>query len=826
MKKNISINIGGIIFHIEEDGYDKLKNYLDSVNKYFSSFEDSKEIIEDIEGRIAEIFLARLDEGKQIINHTDVDELVSIMGTTKDFDAEIEIEAAEETVGEEETSGQHKEETEKEAPKAETGTGSKKLFRDNRRKVIGGVASGIAHYFGIDPIWVRLLMLAFFFNIFFWGLSGFIFITYIILWIAIPASSKLEDDKAVKKLYRDTEDRVLGGVSSGIASYFGVDRVLIRVLFVLSIFLGGAGLIAYIIFWIITPEAKTITEKMQMQGEPVTISNIEENVKKSLNVKDGEESAFVKILLFPFRLVATIFKALGELLGPLLKFSVEALRVILGVFFVFLGFVLMIAFSITLAVLLGVGGAMEGWVHLGGYPAEYMAASMSTLTVISAYLVVMVPSLGIALAGLSIVMRRAVTRSIVGWSLFGVWLLGMIGLAFSVPMLVREFSAENKFREEIQFEVAETIPTLRLNNMNYQLDDDLNYDAVDLRLRGHADSTYLLSLEFEARGRNRTLAKANAETVDYGVEQIGDEFFFDSGLTFNDGVPFRFQTLEATFYIPYGKVFRMESELGEILINTLHLNGYRAYQMRGNDWVFEKNGIKCLTCDETDNTDYSSKSQRRSSKANDTQNNYDFQDFDEVRLTSLFDFEIRKGDRYSVELEGDEDDLDEVSLVQHGDELEIEFKTDWKWWKDKDWKRRVKVFIVMPELERLVVTGACEGDVTGFENNDLSIEIAGASEVFADINVAYLTVDLAGASELTLVGDAENLEADIIGASKLSAYNLQANDVDVNAIGASTARVYARNDLEANASGASTIRYRGNPSVTWDSNGLSSVKKD
>ena len=58
------INIGGIIFHIEEDGYDKLKNYLDSVNKYFSSFEDSKEIIDDIEGRIAEIFLSKLDDGK------------------------------------------------------------------------------------------------------------------------------------------------------------------------------------------------------------------------------------------------------------------------------------------------------------------------------------------------------------------------------------------------------------------------------------------------------------------------------------------------------------------------------------------------------------------------------------------------------------------------------------------------------------------------------------------------------------------------------------------------------------------------------------------
>ena len=67
MKKNISINISGIIFHIEEDGYENLRKYLDSINKYFASFEDSSEILADIESRVAEIFLSKLNEGKQVI---------------------------------------------------------------------------------------------------------------------------------------------------------------------------------------------------------------------------------------------------------------------------------------------------------------------------------------------------------------------------------------------------------------------------------------------------------------------------------------------------------------------------------------------------------------------------------------------------------------------------------------------------------------------------------------------------------------------------------------------------------------------------------------
>ena len=92
MKKNISINISGIIFHIEEDGFDTLKKYLDSINKYFSSFEDSSEILADIESRIAEIFLSKLNEGKQVITAEDVNSLMSTMGSVSDFQAAEEEE--------------------------------------------------------------------------------------------------------------------------------------------------------------------------------------------------------------------------------------------------------------------------------------------------------------------------------------------------------------------------------------------------------------------------------------------------------------------------------------------------------------------------------------------------------------------------------------------------------------------------------------------------------------------------------------------------------------------------------------------------------------
>jgi len=77
IEKHISINISGIIFHISEDGYDRLKEYLESIQKYFSAFEGSTEIIADIEIRMAEIFLSILKEGKEVLTYKDVEKIVS-----------------------------------------------------------------------------------------------------------------------------------------------------------------------------------------------------------------------------------------------------------------------------------------------------------------------------------------------------------------------------------------------------------------------------------------------------------------------------------------------------------------------------------------------------------------------------------------------------------------------------------------------------------------------------------------------------------------------------------------------------------------------------
>ncbi|MEQ8711687.1 MAG: PspC domain-containing protein, partial [Cyclobacteriaceae bacterium] len=575
MKKNISINISGIIFHVEEDGYERLQNYLESITRYFSTFEDNKEIVADIENRIAEIFLSKLDDGKQIINAEDIDGLIATMGTISDFEA-IE----EESTFTEEAHPPKEEKAEEESESSESTTSGAKprrLYRDGKRKVLGGVASGIAHYFSIDPLWIRLLFILFFVNILLGGLSGIVFIGYIVLWIVVPINNTLDEDQKIKKMFRNPDQRVLGGVAGGIASYFGTDVTLIRLLFVISIFLGGTGLILYIILWIITPEAHSITEKMQMQGEPVTLSNIEQNVKKSLNVKEGEESVFVKILLFPFRVIAAVFSAAGRILGPFLAFILEAVRILAGIIFLMIGASLILALFTILFVSIGVFGGWTEWVTVTDFPLELIQNTIPVYTAIFLFLGAIIPALVFILGGLSIIAKRSVVNSYISWAIFGIWIISLIGISFTLPSLIRDWTREGEHRTETTYDLRNNIGVLKLTEVG---NDD--YEGVNLKLRGHNDSVYQLVWRYEARGASRQEAAENAQMVTYNVVQDDSLLYFDSNIAFKEDATFRAQKLDLTLYIPFGAEFEMDESLQHILRNTIYRSGYRVGQMEGN----------------------------------------------------------------------------------------------------------------------------------------------------------------------------------------------------------------------------------------------------
>ena len=296
MKKTLNINIGSRVFNIDEDAYDLLSRYLESIKKYFQKINIEDDVFQDIENRISEKFNSIL-KNKESLNIDDINNIIKEMGTLDDF------KEAYNDFDTNDFSNQNNE--------SKTTGKRKKIYRNTSDKVIAGVASGLANYFSVDPIIFRLIFIVSLF-------TGFGLIAYIIFWIGIPAndSGKINENK---RLYRDGDNEILGGVAYGLGNYFGIDPAIIRVLFILSIFIGGFGILAYLILWVSIPEAKTVGEKMNMKGYPLTLENIEKFIKEKLSKKDGEENLFVKIILFPFRIIGPIILGIISIIIPILK---------------------------------------------------------------------------------------------------------------------------------------------------------------------------------------------------------------------------------------------------------------------------------------------------------------------------------------------------------------------------------------------------------------------------------------------------------------------------------------------------------------------------
>ena len=312
MKKTLTINIGYSIFNIDEDAYEILNKYLDSIKDYFQKIDNDPDIIKDFELRIAENFSSKVSSSKQCIDLSDVKEVIEIMGSLDDF-KEIYNDTETENVKEEKKSN--------------------KLFRDSSNRIIAGVCSGIAEYFKIDPIIVRVL---------FFIAVPLNLIVYIIFWIGIPSKDFNPDFRKI--LYRDKENGVIGGVSKGLSNYLKIDANIIRVIFVLSLFFGGAGLLFYLLLWLFTKEAKTIGQKMNMSGFNVNLSNIEDFIKKKTKNLNSPENTLTKVFLFPFRLLAPLINAF-------LKIGVFVFKTIFfmfsSIFIVFISILLIIFSTIS-----------------------------------------------------------------------------------------------------------------------------------------------------------------------------------------------------------------------------------------------------------------------------------------------------------------------------------------------------------------------------------------------------------------------------------------------------------------------------------------------
>jgi len=231
MKKNITINLFGELYAIDEDAYELLDNYLNSMKRYFSRQTDGDEITDDIEHRVAELLWEKRKAGMSAVNIETVRGIIATIGNPQDIGSEGS--------GASPTGGYNKQE---------------------RSDSAGGEWSERVKDFGRQ---------------------------------AEQAFTNVTDDVKKRtrgrKLYRDPEQRMLGGVCAGLATYFGdADIMLVRIITLVSIFLPVPTLIVYLVLWIVVPEARTTEDRLRMQGIDVTPENLNEELLRS-GLKSGEQ---------------------------------------------------------------------------------------------------------------------------------------------------------------------------------------------------------------------------------------------------------------------------------------------------------------------------------------------------------------------------------------------------------------------------------------------------------------------------------------------------------------------------------------------------------
>ena len=891
MKKNISINLQGIIFHIEEDGYEVLSRYLAEVKAHFAHYRGHEDIVADIEGRIAEIFSARLSATQQVIALEDVEAMVAKMGRVSDFATDdLDAEDVEDTAkvggsfaassgssyGSAGAFGSAATATADAATAAEP----RRLYRDMAHRKVAGVAAGIAQYFAINPVWVRLgwIVLVFLLPGVFgamdfrdgdnhFSFGGWAFLAYIILWIVLPKRYDApapnetmlnQGPLAGRKLFRDTGTAKIAGVAAGLAAYFNIDVTLVRVILLAGLFAGGFTLLLYVILWIVLPEAKTVSDKMRMRGDAVTLEGYDSSLRNN---------AFADGTTPTHRPVGAFVEEAARGLRPLVDFAGSGIRIVAGVLLTIAGFSLVLTLAILLGAGIGLIPSSEN-ISLGDAPAHVMLNGIPAWGIIAGFFAFGIPALALLLSGLNLLLRRSLMSRTVSLSMLGLWILSIVGVTMAVAQQSRQYQYEAEV-EQLERYPAITTPVVMLDARSVERDWEQHVD-VRLAAADSGRSVEVLRL-LGSKGPTENEARRNAlSSIDYSVRTSGDSsLVFDDHFSFLPGAKYRNQELTLTIRLPRDRTFRLSEQFANNMLNDENFVNNRRpsdpelyqYRLRGNK-------LECIGCppeeaeaaDDSEgegpddgevnigiDADDSNSNDENTSNSGLTLNyggapsfdtdldsygtgrrSFDESGFTKVSVVGGYRVVVRYGSKFRIEAGGDEDVLNDLRVERDGSTLQIRPRNVSLF--GRNWNRKenkVLIRVELPSLDKLELAGGIEADLGGFERQErLEVEQAGASHLRLNGNYGNLKIEQAGACRTTATGRAETLDLDAAGACELAAANLQVRTANVDVAGVCKARVNVTERIKGDAVGASEIAYSGNPaSADVDATGPSSVKR-
>lgn len=521
MNKTVNINLGGMLFHIDEDAYQKLTHYFDAIKRSLSNSSGQDEIIKDIEMRVSELLNEKQKTDKYVVGMKDVDEVITIMGQPEDY--RIEDEEANQTTSNFSSSK------------------SRKLFRDKENGMIGGVLAGLGHYFGIDKVWLRIFMLS-------------------------------------------------------------------------LVLVFGTGILAYIILWIVIPKAMTTTEKLEMTGEPVNISNIEKKVREEFeNVSEKIKNTNYDEL---GNRIKTGAEKAGNTLGDFIIAILKAFSKFLGVILIMIGLATLIGLFIgifTLGKSSFIDVPWQGFIEAGNftdYPMWVFGLVM--------FFAVGIPFFFLALLGFKLLSPSLKSiGNITKYTLLAIWLISIalaiyIGLkqasAFAIDgrvVIKEQINLNPKDTLLIKFKHNENFAKYLNDNSNFKIaldstgNDVIYSNNVSFRIAQTYTKSAYIQIEKEAKGETLFEAKQRAEKIKYKYKIIGNQLIFDNYLLSDLKEKFHNQNIEITLFLPLETLFKTDESLAHY--NQTDTN-YFLWKPDNNNAVYkvEINNIKCQNCLDND----------------------------------------------------------------------------------------------------------------------------------------------------------------------------------------------------------------------------------
>lgn len=416
-----------------------------------------------------------------------------------------------------------------------------------------------------------------------------------------------------KKLFRDPEDRYIGGVAAGLGRYFGFEIFWIRLIWLLLfLFSGGTFLFLYILFWILLPAAHTTTEKLQMKGEPVNISTIEKKIKEefeevSQKVKDVDFKKGSETLKKKSR---STVDGLGKVLSGLLKFA----GLFVGVLLIIIGFNMLAGLFIGL-----LGTLLLGWT-LG--PFLVLQSLISTVIPIwglflLAFIIALVPALFIFALGLKMVRpQKSIFSPVFVWSSVLIWFASILVLSGVGFNQIRKNRVESSITEAtiLPLQVSDTLRLqLQSNRQDYERIVDWG-NPFELYENEAGDRVFLsddwrlviepttaskaeLSTHFSSRGGNIAQAKKNAKDILFEPVVEDSRVLFPSHWIRLAGNTYHDRDLRTYLHLPEGQKVFIHSKLSDHMSwETPHNENLTRRELAGHLFEMTIDGLKCLDC--------------------------------------------------------------------------------------------------------------------------------------------------------------------------------------------------------------------------------------